>query len=135
MFFDLFGRNCGENDNHWDEGLASTPPKSQMEELDRVERKKGRTNTDVKPRRVFGEEKEDIGSNNGGLLKGPIQGEGALKELDKELALQPPKDNHSKTVSDILQKVRRGIYQRSLTVKVRLIIVDMVVVSCRTMGC
>jgi hypothetical protein len=119
VFFDLFGRNWVENDNHWDEGLASTPTKSQMVDLDRVERKKGRKSTDAKPRRVFGEEKEDVGSNNGGLLKGSVHGEKNFKELDNELALQLLKDNHSKTVSDILQKVRRGIYQRSLTVKVR----------------
>ena len=129
MFFDLFGRTWVENDNHWDEGLASKPTKSQMDELDRVEKQKGRKITDVKPHRVFGEEKEDIGSNNGGLLKGPVHGESVFKEQDKELALQPPKDNHSKTVSDILQKVRRGIYQRSLTVKVKTYNRDMNVYS------
>ncbi|KAG0591417.1 hypothetical protein KC19_1G174500 [Ceratodon purpureus] len=115
--FDLFGRNWVENDNHWDEGFVSTPTKSQMGEVDQVERKKGRINIDAKPRHVFGEEKEDLGSNNGGLLKGALHSENSLKGLASELALLLPKDNHSKTVSDILQKVRKGIYQRSLTVK------------------
>ena len=118
MPFDLFGRNWVENDNHWDEGFVSTPTKSQMGEVDQVERKKGRINIDAKPRHVFGEEKEDLGSNNGGLLKGALHSENSLKGLASELALLLPKDNHSKTVSDILQKVRKGIYQRSLTVKV-----------------
>lgn len=84
-----------------------------------MERKKGRKNTDAKPRRVVGEEKEDIGLIKEGPLKGPVHGEGAFKELDNELALQLAKDNHSKTVSNILQKARRGFYQRNLTVKVR----------------
>lgn len=121
VFFDLFGRNWVENDSHWDEGPVSTPTKSstRTEERDRMERKKGRKNTDAKPRRVLGEEKEDVGLIKDGPLKLPVIGERAFEELDNELAVQLAKDNHSKTVSDILQKARRSFYQRTLTVKVR----------------
>lgn len=84
-----------------------------------MEWKKGRKNTDAKPRFVVGEEKEDLGPIKEGPLMGPVHGGNAFKELDNELGLRLAKDNHSKTVSDILQKARRGFYQRSLIVKVR----------------
>lgn len=122
VFFDLFGNNWVENEYHLDE--VSTPTKGRTngtwtKDRDRMELKKGRKNTDAKPRRVVGEENEDVGSIKEGPLKLPVQGEIGFKELDNELALQLMKDNHSKTVSDILQKARRGVYQRNLIVKVR----------------
>lgn len=85
----------------------------------RTEPKKGRKHTDAKPRRVVGEENEDVGLITEGPLNLPVKGEIGFKELDNELAAQLMKDNHSKTVSDILQKARRGFYQRSLILKVR----------------
>lgn len=122
MFFDLFGSNWVENDNHWDEGLDSTPTKisTQTKAAERVERKLGRKNKDAKARRVDGEDRDDIGLIKARTLKGPLHSEVAFKQQDNELALQLPKDNHSKTVSDILQKVRRGFYQMGSSMKVGL---------------
>ncbi|XP_073387701.1 eIF-2-alpha kinase GCN2-like isoform X2 [Physcomitrium patens] len=119
VFFDLFGSNWVENDNHWDEGLDSTPTKisTQTKAAERVERKLGRKNKDAKARRVDGEDRDDIGLIKARTLKGPLHSEVAFKQQDNELALQLPKDNHSKTVSDILQKVRRGFYQMGSSMK------------------
>lgn len=89
VFFDFFGRNWVENDSYWDDGFVFIFIKSSIwiEEWDRVERKKGRKNIDVKFCCVVGEEKEDIGLIKEGLLKGFVYGEGVFKELDNEFVL------------------------------------------------
>lgn len=131
VFFDLFGSNWVENDSHWDDSFGSGHSRNNYQNFqhDRDELKQGRENVGAEapladPQR-FREGKGNAkpGPNNGSAR---LEGLHVLKEVDDEekVASQVLKDTHSKTVSDILQEVRRRFYksvsQMGIAVKVRI---------------
>jgi hypothetical protein len=133
VFFDLFGSNWVENDSHWDDGFGFSHSRNNYQTLqhDRNELKQGRKSVDSEapladPQRL----REGKGNTKPGPNNGSARPEGlhVLKEVDDEekMASQVLKDAHSKTVSDVLQEVRRRFYksvsQMGLAVKVRIFV-------------
>lgn len=131
VFFDLFGSNWVENDSHWDDGFGLSHSRNNYQTLqhDRNELKQGRKSVGSEapladPQRL----REGKGNTKPGPNNGSARPEGlhVLKEVDDEekMASQVLKDAHSKTVSDVLQEVRRRFYksvsQMGLAVKVRI---------------
>lgn len=125
VFFDLFTSSWGENDNHWDEGFDPTLTNSRthMEEHDTREQKHVKKGVaTVVPLGGDVVQNGAAGNNKRGQLKGPMGVEvlPAVKEVDdEENVLQAvPRETHSQSVSEILQRVRSGLARMGAAVKV-----------------
>ena len=125
VFFDLFTSNWGENNHHWDEGFdpTLTSSRTHKEEHDRREQKHVKKGgAAVVPLGGDGVQKGVSGNSKRGQLKGPMRAEvlPAVKEVDdEEKVIQAvPRDTHSQSVSEILQRVRSGLARMGAAVKV-----------------
>ncbi len=123
VFFDLFSQGCGESDSHWDESPEMGAGPTHM-------RVSAKSSTLLEEVHIKEKANKDLGRvvSLGGMQKGLTAKQKAGKSIGpsvgevlpivEEVEEQETKVAQSNSVSEILQRVRSGLFRMGLAVKV-----------------